>query len=66
MKSQPGLQTVAIHILPNISQSKDNQMMKFDQLIEYDRRDHFFKNYAENEAKILVPDIFFIFLRSLI
>ena len=28
-----GLQTIAIHILPNISQSKDNQTMKFGQLI---------------------------------
>ena len=35
MTSQPGLQTIAIHILPNISQSKGNQMMKFGQLIEY-------------------------------
>ena len=35
--------------------------MKFDQLIEYDRRDYFFKNYAENEAEILVPDIFLFF-----
>ena len=25
MTSQPGLQTIAIHILPNISQSKGNQ-----------------------------------------
>ena len=66
MKSHPGLQTVAIHILPNVSQSKGSQTMKFDQLIEYDRRDHFFLNYAENEAEILVPDIFLIFLRSLI
>ena len=55
------LQTIAIHILPNISQSKGNQTMKFDQLIEYDRRDYFFKNYAENEAEILVPDIFLFF-----
>ena len=37
MTSQPGLQTIAIHILPNISQSKDNQTMKFGQLIEYNR-----------------------------
>ena len=35
MTSQPDLQTIAIHILPNISQSKGNQMMKFGQLIEY-------------------------------
>ena len=35
MMSQPGLQTIAIHILPNISQSKGNEKMKFGQLIEY-------------------------------
>ena len=28
MTSQPGLQTIAIHILPNISQSKGNQTIK--------------------------------------
>ena len=37
MTSQPGLQTIAIHILSNISQSKDNQTMKIEQLIEYNR-----------------------------
>ena len=37
MASQPGLQTIAIHILLNISQSKGNQTMKFGQLIEYNR-----------------------------
>ena len=35
MISQPGLQTIVIHILPNISQSKGKQTMKFGQLIEY-------------------------------
>ena len=35
--SQPGLQTIAIHILPNISRSKDNKTMKLGQLIEYNR-----------------------------
>ena len=35
MTSQPGLQTITIHILPNISQSKGNQKMKLGQLIEY-------------------------------
>ena len=34
MTSQPGLQTTAIHILLNISQSKGNQTMKLSQLIE--------------------------------
>ena len=37
MISQPDLQTIAIHILPNISQSKCNKTMKFGQLIEYNK-----------------------------
>ena len=41
MTSQPGLQTIAIHILPNISQSKGNQTMKLGQLIEYSKRNIF-------------------------
>ena len=38
MTSQPGKQTIVIHILPNISRSKDNQAMKFGQLIECSMR----------------------------
>ena len=34
MTSQPGQQTIPIHILPNTSQSKGNQVMKFSQVIE--------------------------------
>ena len=34
LMSQPGEQTIAIHILPNISRSTDNQKMKFSQLKE--------------------------------
>ena len=41
MASQPGLQTVAIQILPNISQSQGNQKMKFGQLIECNKREIF-------------------------
>ena len=44
MTSQPGLQTIAIHILPNISQSKGNQTMKFGQLIEHNKRNIFMQN----------------------
>ena len=43
MMSQPGKQTVAIHILPYILGSKNNQTMKFDQLIEYNMRNIFLK-----------------------
>ena len=41
MKSQPGQQTNAIQILPNISRSKANQTMKVDKLIEYNMRNIF-------------------------
>ena len=41
MTSQPGVQTIAIQILPNISQSKGNQTMKFGQVIEYNMRNIF-------------------------
>ena len=41
MTSQTGLQTIAIHILSNISQSKGNQTMTFSQLIEYKKRNIF-------------------------
>ena len=41
MTSQPGKQTIEIHILPNISRSKGNQTMKFGQLIECNMRNIF-------------------------
>ena len=52
--SQPGLQTIAIHILPYISESKGNQTMKFGQLIEYNRDIFplcFFKMLSWGESK---------------
>ena len=39
--SQPGLQTAAMQILPNISQSKGKQTFKFGKLIEYNKRNIF-------------------------
>ena len=47
MTSQRGLQTIAIHIFPNISQSKGNQTMKCGQLIEYYKRTSFLQNLYE-------------------
>ena len=41
MTSQPGQQNIAIHILTNISRSKDNKEMKFGQLTEYNTRNIF-------------------------
>ena len=37
MTPQAGLQTIPIHILPNISQGEGNQEMKFGQLIEHNK-----------------------------
>ena len=64
MTPQPGHNLVNKQLLPNISQSKDNQTMKFGQLIENSR--YFFsKSYAENEARRLVPHFFLFFKKTL-
>ena len=60
MTSQPGLQTIAIHILPNISQSKGNQA----NICNITREILFFKNYAENEARRIIPDLFLFFEKA--
>ena len=57
MMSQPGLQTIVKHILPNISRSKGNQTMKFGQLIENNRR-NILKNHTQNAVEKIVPDPF--------
>ena len=41
MSSQPGLKTIAMHLLPNISQIKGNQTKKFGQLIDINKRNFF-------------------------
>ena len=49
-KVQPGLQTIAMHILPNIWQSKWNEM-KFVQLIEYNEKNIFFQELCRKWGK---------------
>ena len=60
MTSKPVQETIATHILPDISRSKDNQTMKFGQVIGYNRNT-FLQIHAENEARRLVPDLFLFF-----
>ena len=63
--SQREKQTIAIQILPNISQSKGNQTMKFSQLIEYNKRNIFLqKLWGETEAERLLPDPLLIFEKA--
>ena len=49
-----------MHMLDSISKSKDNQPIKFSQLIESTMRNH-----AENEALRLVLDLFCTFEKYL-
>ena len=53
---------MTIHILPNISRSKDNQALRFGQLVEYNM---FFKNHAEKGAVTLISDLFLFFKKVL-
>ena len=55
MTSQTGQQIITIHILSNISRSKDNQAMKFDQLIEYKIKNISLQNPSQNAVRKLVP-----------
>ena len=49
MTSEPWKQTIAMHILSNISRSKGNQTMNFGQLIEYSMRNIFvLKNHTHD------------------
>ena len=56
MMSQPGQQTIVIHIFPNISRSEANQTIKFGQLIEFNMKNIFLKNHTQNVMEKLVPD----------
>ena len=51
MTSQPGLQTIVIHMLTNISQSKGNQNVRFGQLIEYNKRNIFLQKLCRKCGK---------------
>ena len=53
MTSQPGNQSNAIHTLPNISRSKDNQKMKLGLLIEHHRNIFLEKSYTYCAAEAI-------------
>ena len=60
MTSQSGQETITIHILHNILRSKENQAMKFSQLIEYNNRNIFLQKSYGKRPKKLAPDLFFL------
>ena len=61
MTSQAGLQTIARHILSNISESRGNQTMKFGQLIKYNKRNIFFQKLGRKWDKQTSSRPLFIF-----
>ena len=58
MTWQPGKQTIAIHILPNISKSKGNRTIKFGQLIEYNIRNIFLEKSGIKCGGETIPRLF--------
>ena len=53
--SQPGLQTIAIHMLLNITRSKSNQTVKFDQLENYNMKKIFLeKLYTKYDGETIL------------
>ena len=58
MTSQPGKQTIAIRLLPNISRTKDNQAIKCGQLIEYNTRNIFLEKSYPRRGGETIPSSF--------
>ena len=59
MASQPEKQTIAIHILSNISRSKGDQTTKFGQLIEYNMRNIFLEKSCKKCCGETISRLFF-------
>ena len=64
MTSQLGSQTIAIHILPNISQNKSNPTMKFGQLIEYNKRNIFLQKFFRKRGRETISRPFLFFKKA--
>ena len=56
MTSQPGKQTIAMHVLPNISRSIGSDTIKFCQLIEYNMRNIFLEKSHTKCGGETIPD----------
>ena len=61
MTSYNGKQIIAIHILPNVLRSKDNQLIEYT---KYNMRNISIQRQAENEARRLVTDLFLFFKKK--
>ena len=55
LTSQPGYETIAMHILPNVSRNKCNQAIEFGELIEYNMRNIFVEKSYTRCAGETIP-----------
>ena len=51
--------------MPNISKSKDNQAMKFVDIIEFNVNNIFLERSCKKGGKEISPDLFFLFIKAL-
>ena len=54
----------SVYVLPSISKSKDNQTIKFGQLVEYDLRNIFLKKSCKKWGKKISSSRLFFFLKK--
>ena len=59
MTSEPGWETIAIHILNKISRSKGNEVMKFGQSIEFCMNKIFLEKSHTKSGGETIPRLFF-------
>ena len=53
-----------MHILPNTSKRNGNQTIKLGQLKERNKSNVFLKNFTENKAGRLAPNLFLFFKKT--
>ena len=61
MTSHTGKQVILIHILPNISRSKENQAIKLSHLIAYKMRNIFLQKSCRKWDRLTSPRPPFVF-----
>ena len=66
MMSETRKQINTRHILPNISESKDNQATKFGQSIKHSMINIFLQRSCRKSRRETSSRLFFVFLKSLI
>ena len=65
MTSQTGEKTITVHILPNISRTKDNQTMTFGQLTGCNERNIFLQKSCRKSDRATSSRFFLLFEKDL-